>query len=174
MTNTYTVASLPVSVRTYTEIARKLKEAGYDHALMDDGNINMQGIALQDGSAPGHQLKWRSMLLNKERSKSFWIEVTKNGEVSFSGPATSERGDTGWGFWSMRERNEDPVAEVHDFWEESGEAPTEEELDELVEDVHVQGNILDPSIFPDCRHTGILAGGETVTYRTKVFWLVSP
>lgn len=43
MTHTYVV--LEVSKACYDEIAKKLKEAGYDH-VFNDGEIDMHGIAL--------------------------------------------------------------------------------------------------------------------------------
>lgn len=49
LTRTHTYALLEVSPETYQEIADKLKEAGYDHAFIeDDGKIviDMHGIGL--------------------------------------------------------------------------------------------------------------------------------
>lgn len=43
---THTFSILPVSPGTYEEIRGKLKSAGYDHALIEDG-IDMHGIALK-------------------------------------------------------------------------------------------------------------------------------
>lgn len=48
---THTYAELEVSAQTYTEIARKLREAGYDHAFIESGHsvsktIDMHGIGL--------------------------------------------------------------------------------------------------------------------------------
>lgn len=45
-TYTYTYAELEVSPEAYDEIAAKLKAAGYDHAFMSDGAIDMHGIGL--------------------------------------------------------------------------------------------------------------------------------
>ena len=45
MRATHTYAVLDVSEAAYTEIADKLKAAGYDHAF-DNGVIDMHGIAL--------------------------------------------------------------------------------------------------------------------------------
>lgn len=47
---TYTLAELEVSAETYNEIKQKLEEAGYDHAFLDNGLINMKGIALKKGT----------------------------------------------------------------------------------------------------------------------------
>lgn len=44
---TYTFALLELSSSTYEEIARKLKEAGYEQAFMEDGVIDMHGIGIQ-------------------------------------------------------------------------------------------------------------------------------
>ena len=44
--STYTYALLDVSAATYDEIEKKLREAGYDHAFNDKGEIDMHGIAL--------------------------------------------------------------------------------------------------------------------------------
>jgi hypothetical protein len=53
-TETYSYATLPVSVETFAEIRKKLEEAGYQHLLQLDGNnrplINMRGIALVVGT----------------------------------------------------------------------------------------------------------------------------
>jgi hypothetical protein len=51
MTHTHTFSILPVSPGTFEEIRSKLKAAGYDHALFEDG-IDMHGIAIKidDGS----------------------------------------------------------------------------------------------------------------------------
>lgn len=43
---THTLAEMQVSARVYEEIAAKLREAGYDHAFMEDGVISMQGIGI--------------------------------------------------------------------------------------------------------------------------------
>ena len=40
----HTYATLPVTPSTFEEIFKKLKEAGYDHAL-EEGLIDMHGIA---------------------------------------------------------------------------------------------------------------------------------
>jgi hypothetical protein len=46
MTMTRTVARLRVSKAAFDEISKKLKDAGYD-CVMTDGNIDMEGIALE-------------------------------------------------------------------------------------------------------------------------------
>lgn len=46
---THTYALLEVSREAYDEIKGKLQAAGYDHALHDDGLIDMNGIALEVG-----------------------------------------------------------------------------------------------------------------------------
>jgi hypothetical protein len=43
---THTYAELKLSPEAYDEISRKLREAGYDHAFMDDGAIDMHGIGV--------------------------------------------------------------------------------------------------------------------------------
>lgn len=43
---THTYALMPVTLATYEEVKRKLKDAGYDHALGPDGELDMHGIAL--------------------------------------------------------------------------------------------------------------------------------
>jgi len=42
----HTYSTLEVSENTYNEISEKLKKANYDHAFNEDGEIDMQGIAL--------------------------------------------------------------------------------------------------------------------------------
>lgn len=46
ITATHTYVTLEVSGAAYEEIATKLREAGYDHVFMDDGEIDMHGLAL--------------------------------------------------------------------------------------------------------------------------------
>lgn len=43
---THTYALLEVSKQAYDEIAKKLREAEYGHAINNDGEIDMNGIAL--------------------------------------------------------------------------------------------------------------------------------
>jgi hypothetical protein len=43
---TYTFATLEVTERTFNEIKKKLKDAQYDHAFVDDTTIDMHGIGL--------------------------------------------------------------------------------------------------------------------------------
>src|SRR3546814_19413342 len=50
---TYSFATLDISRRAYDEIARKLRAAGYEHAFLKDGLIDMQGIGLQPSSQEG-------------------------------------------------------------------------------------------------------------------------
>lgn len=54
---THTYVELEISKAAYDEIAGKLKAAGYDHVFMEDGAIDMHGLALinfvkDDGSEP--------------------------------------------------------------------------------------------------------------------------
>ena len=42
---TYTYALMEVSAATYLEVAAKLREAGYEHAIGEDGELDMHGIA---------------------------------------------------------------------------------------------------------------------------------
>jgi hypothetical protein len=44
---TYTYAVLEVSPAAYVEVERKLREAGYEHAIAVDGTIDLHGIALE-------------------------------------------------------------------------------------------------------------------------------
>jgi hypothetical protein len=46
MRHTHTVATLAISPAAHTEIARLLRDVGYDHVFMDDGGIDMTGIGL--------------------------------------------------------------------------------------------------------------------------------
>jgi hypothetical protein len=54
MSGTHTFATLPVSRQAYDEIAGRLRDVGYDHAL-HDGAIDMHGIGLEpeDGGVAG-------------------------------------------------------------------------------------------------------------------------
>lgn len=45
---THTHATLKVSQATYKEIAKALTEAGYDWVFLDEGLIDMNGIALKE------------------------------------------------------------------------------------------------------------------------------
>lgn len=53
---THTYAELGLSQTAYDEIKRKLADAGYQHAFMEDGAIDMHGISvtLEHNPAPGH------------------------------------------------------------------------------------------------------------------------
>lgn len=44
--STHTYALLPVSAAAYDEIHKALTEAGYDHVFMEDGAIDLHGLAL--------------------------------------------------------------------------------------------------------------------------------
>jgi len=48
MHNTHTYVVLEVSSDAYQEIKLKLKAAGYDHAFMSNGEIDMHGIAVSE------------------------------------------------------------------------------------------------------------------------------
>lgn len=52
---THTYAKLELSPAAYEEIATKLQEAGYDHAFMSDGTIDMHGIGVTN---PKYDTKW--------------------------------------------------------------------------------------------------------------------
>jgi hypothetical protein len=43
---THTVVTLEIHDAAYQDIAKKLRDAGYDHAFSDDGQIDMTGIAV--------------------------------------------------------------------------------------------------------------------------------
>jgi hypothetical protein len=45
--STHTYAILDLSPEAFEEISTKLKAAGYDHAFMSDGEIDMHGIAVK-------------------------------------------------------------------------------------------------------------------------------
>ena len=50
MSGTHTYVLLQVSDAAYEEIAKKLREVGYDHVFSrEDGHIDMHGIALTRG-----------------------------------------------------------------------------------------------------------------------------
>lgn len=42
----YSYVLLPVSEEIYRAIRAKLEEAGYEHAIGDDGELDMHGIAI--------------------------------------------------------------------------------------------------------------------------------
>lgn len=44
--STHTFVELELSPAAYDEIANKLRAAGYDHAFMDGGAIDMHGIGV--------------------------------------------------------------------------------------------------------------------------------
>ena len=46
MTYTYTYVLMELSQVAYDEIAKKMREAEYDHAFGEDGEIDMHGIAV--------------------------------------------------------------------------------------------------------------------------------
>jgi hypothetical protein len=43
---THTYVTMEISSAAWEEIAQKMREAGYDHVFMDDGEIDMHGIAV--------------------------------------------------------------------------------------------------------------------------------
>jgi len=45
---THTYAVMEVSPAVYDEIIKKLTDAGYEHAIMEDGTLDMHGIGLQE------------------------------------------------------------------------------------------------------------------------------
>lgn len=49
---THTVATLAVSAEAHAEISALLRAAGYDHAFMADGLVDMTGLALEAAPAP--------------------------------------------------------------------------------------------------------------------------
>lgn len=56
---THTYAELGLSRPAYDEIKRKLEDAGYQHAFMEDGTIDMHGIGVtlelcEDEGCPHH------------------------------------------------------------------------------------------------------------------------
>jgi len=50
LTHTHTVAILELNTSAFGEIASKLREAGYDHAFIDDGVIDMTGIGVKEAT----------------------------------------------------------------------------------------------------------------------------
>ena len=46
LTSTHTYVELELSDAAYEEIQQKLREASYDHAFMNDGAIDMHGLAV--------------------------------------------------------------------------------------------------------------------------------
>lgn len=50
--STHTYVELELSQSAYDEIAKKLRDAGYDHAFGRDGEIDMHGLAVTKESAP--------------------------------------------------------------------------------------------------------------------------
>jgi hypothetical protein len=52
MRSTHTYAKLPLSPTAYEEIATKLKDAGYDHAFIGNGDIDMHGIGVSKEQVP--------------------------------------------------------------------------------------------------------------------------
>ena len=46
MRTTHTVAVMKVPKSVYDLVAAELRAAGYDHAFLDDGSIDMTGVAL--------------------------------------------------------------------------------------------------------------------------------
>lgn len=58
MENTYTLAKLTISKRSFEEIKKKLKAAGYEQAFLAGNIINMTGIGLlqETGKTPKKKL----------------------------------------------------------------------------------------------------------------------
>ena len=49
---THTYVELEVSAESYAEVKHLLEQAGWDHAIMDDGAIDLSGIALTKAFEP--------------------------------------------------------------------------------------------------------------------------
>lgn len=63
MRSTHTYAELRLSPAAYKEIAEKLKEAGYDHAFMENGVIDMHGIGVSNEDPELKQMLFGSDIL---------------------------------------------------------------------------------------------------------------
>lgn len=50
---THTLAELELSPLAYSEIAEKLRAAGYDHAFLEEGMLDMSGLGVICGAAVG-------------------------------------------------------------------------------------------------------------------------
>ena len=46
MRKTHTFVEMAVSASTYLEVLKKLEDADYRHAILEDGSLDMHGIAL--------------------------------------------------------------------------------------------------------------------------------
>lgn len=57
---THTFAELEISDTAYNEIRSKLESAGYEHAFMDDGAIDMHGIGVKKKAKPPEPEKTHS------------------------------------------------------------------------------------------------------------------
>lgn len=68
---THTYALMQISQAAYAEICAKMRNAGYDHAFNDDGEIDMHGIAVV---GPGSNKQWRPIsTAPKDIVALFWI-----------------------------------------------------------------------------------------------------
>lgn len=83
---THTYAELEVSSGTYNEVKKLLTDAGYGHAFMEDGAIDMHGIGLTKKEAP----KSVSVIIN---GMSCEMAVSKNGGIGYSDIVAKEYGD---------------------------------------------------------------------------------
>lgn len=52
---THTFATLEISTSAFDEIKKKLKDAGYDHAFVEDNVIDMHGIGLIPASEKSNE-----------------------------------------------------------------------------------------------------------------------
>lgn len=77
MSGTY--VELEVSPESHAEIAYLLKNAGYDHCIMDNGGLNLSGIAITRKAAR-HSADHTTFKIN---GKEFVVATPCNGKISY-------------------------------------------------------------------------------------------
>jgi len=65
---TYTYVTMEVSEATFNEIAKKLDDAGYDHAIdTEEGILDMHGLALTTSSQPSIEDRLKQLEADHEK-----------------------------------------------------------------------------------------------------------
>jgi hypothetical protein len=85
--STYTVATMEVPHDVFNLIASKLRDAGYDHAFMDETTVDLSGVALvpSDQAAPWHLSKDRNVAVGETHYRAM-DSCPKNVKCVLLGP----------------------------------------------------------------------------------------
>lgn len=91
---THTCVELEISAAAYDEIAAKLKEADYHHVFMDNGSIDMSGIAVTRGigvSVLKAALIAGTPIADGQLREIFAIEANENSQRASASAGSADR-----------------------------------------------------------------------------------